>query len=61
MIDNVLTTTVNPIPLQILELQKENALLSSTNKKLTKFLYTSIAITLVLTVVLIIQKNEDRK
>jgi hypothetical protein len=61
MIDNVLTTTVNLIPLQILELQKENALLSSTNKKLTKFLYTSIGITLILTVVLIIQKNEDRK
>ena len=61
MLDNILTTTVNPIPMQILELQTENALLSETNKKITKMLYASIGIAVILSIVLIIQKNEDRE
>lgn len=61
MLNNILTTTVNPIPMQILELQTENALLSETNKKITKMLYASIGITVILCIVLIIQKNEDRE
>ena len=58
---DVLSMTINKIPPNLLELESQNALLSMTNKKLTKFLYASIGITLILTVVLIIQKNEDRK
>jgi hypothetical protein len=42
----------------ILELQTENALLSETNKKITKMLYASIGITVILSIVLIIQKND---
>jgi hypothetical protein len=61
MLNNILTTTVNPIPMQILELQTENALLSETNKKITKMLYASIGIAVILSIVLIIQKNEDRE
>jgi hypothetical protein len=61
MIEDVLRTTVNPIPMQILELQTENALLSETNKKITKMLYASIGIAVILSIVLIIQKNEDRE
>jgi uncharacterized membrane protein YuzA (DUF378 family) len=47
--------------MQILELQTENALLSETNKKITKMLYASIGIAVILSIVLIIQKNEDRE
>ena len=57
---DVLSMTINKIPPNLLELESQNALLSMTNKKLTKFLYVSIGITLIFTVVLIIQKNEDR-
>jgi hypothetical protein len=57
---DVLSMTINKIPPNLMELESQNALLSMTNKKLTKFLYASIGITLILTVVLIIQKNEDR-
>ena len=57
---DVLSMTINKIPPNLLELESQNALLSMTNKKLTKFLYASIGITLIFTVVLIIQKNEDR-
>jgi hypothetical protein len=58
---DVLSMTINKIPPNLLELESQNALLSMTNKKLNKFLYASIGITLILTVVLIIQKNEDRE
>ena len=57
---DVLSMTINKIPPNLLELESQNALLSMTNKKLTKFLYASIGVTLIFAVVLIIQKNEDR-
>ena len=60
MIDNVLTTTVNLIPLQILELQNENALLSITILKTKRLLYLSVGVIFIFSIITIIQKNEDR-
>lgn len=61
MIEDVLKTTVNPIPMQILELQNENALLSMTNLKSKRLLYVFGGIIVILSIITIIQKNEDRE
>jgi hypothetical protein len=60
MIEDVLKTTVNPIPMQLLELQNENALLSMTNLKIKRLLYISVGVIVILSIITIIQKNEDR-
>lgn len=60
MIADVLKTTVNPIPMQIVELQNENALLSMTNLKVKRLLYISVGVILMLSIITIIQKDEDR-
>lgn len=61
MIEDVLKTTVNPIPMQLLELQNENALLSMTNLKTKKLLFVSVGVIVILSIITIIQKNEDRR
>jgi hypothetical protein len=60
MIEDVLKTTVNPIPMQILELQNENALLSKNLKLKKRLLFVSIGVILIFSIITIIQKNEDR-
>jgi hypothetical protein len=60
MLNNILTTTVNPIPMQILDLQNEIALLSETNLKTKRLLYLSVGVILIFSIITIIQKNEDR-
>ena len=60
MIEDVLKTTVNPIPMQLLELQNENALLSMTNLKTKRLLYISVGVIVFLSIITIIQKNADR-
>ena len=57
MIEDVLKTTVNPIPMQLLELQNENALLSMTNLKTKRLLYLSVGVILILSIITITQKN----
>lgn len=60
MIEDVLKTTVNPIPLQILELQNENTLLSNTNLKTKRLLHISIGVIVIFSIFTIIKNNEDR-
>ena len=60
MIEDVLKTTVNPIPMQLLELQNENALLSKNLKLKKRLLYVSVGVIVILSIITIIQKNEDR-
>ena len=62
MLNNILTTTVNPIPMQLLELQNENALLSMTILRKKRLLYVSVGVILILSIITITQKNknEDR-
>ena len=59
MIEDVLKTTVNPIPMQLLELQNENASLLITNLTTKRLLYISVGVILILSIITIIQKNED--
>jgi len=61
MIEDVLKTTVNPIPMQLLELQNENALLSKNLKLKKRLLFVSVGVILILSIITIIQKNEDRR
>ena len=62
MIEDVLKTTVNPIPMELLELQNENALLSIKNLRTKRLLYLSVGVILILSIITITQKNknEDR-
>jgi hypothetical protein len=60
MIEDVLKTTVNPIPMELLELQNENALLSKNLKLKKRLLYVSVGVIVILSIITIIQKNEDR-
>lgn len=57
MLNNILTTTVNPIPMQLLELQNENALLSQKAVKLKKILSISAGVILIMSIVLIYKKT----
>jgi hypothetical protein len=60
MLNNILTTTVNPIPKDLAILNGLNAHLTIENTKLKKLLYISVGIIVILTTITIIQKNEDR-
>ena len=60
MLNNILTTTVNPIPKDLAILNGLNANLTIENTKLKKLLYISVGIIVILTTITIIQKNEDR-
>ena len=60
MLNNILTTTVNPIPRDLAILNGLNADLTIENTKLKKLLYISVGIIVILTTITIIQKNEDR-
>ena len=60
MLNNILTTTVNPIPKDLAILNGLNADLTIENTKLKKLLYISVGIIVILTTITIIQKNEDR-
>lgn len=61
MLNNILTTTVNPIPKDIVILKSMNKDLITENIKLKKMLYVSVGLFLFLTIITIIQKNEDRR
>lgn len=60
MLNNILTTTVNPIPKDLAILNGVNADLTIENTKLKKLLCISVGIIVILTTIKIIQKNEDR-
>ena len=60
MLNNILTTTVNPIPKDLAILNGLNADLTIENTKLKKLIYISVGIIVILTTITIIQKNEDR-
>lgn len=61
MLNNILTTTVNPIPKDVVILKSMNEDLITENTKLKKMLYVSVGLFLFLTIITIIQKNEDRR
>ena len=60
MLNNILTTTVNPIPKDLAILNGLNADLTIENTKLKKLLCISVGIIVILTTITIIHKNEDR-
>lgn len=60
MLNNILTTTVNPIPKDLAILNGVNADLTIENTKLKKLLCISVGIIVILTTITIIQNNEDR-
>lgn len=61
MLNNILSTTVNPIPKDVVILKSMNEDLITENTKLKKMLYVSVGLFLVLTIITFIQKNEDRR
>lgn len=61
MLNNILSTTVNPIPKDVVILKSMNEDLIAENTKLKKMLYVSVGLFLVLTIITFIQNNEDRR
>jgi hypothetical protein len=61
MLNNILTTTVNPIPKDIVILKSINEDLITQNTKLKRMLYVSVGLFLLLSIITLTQKNETRE